>query len=135
MQTKIVHIPMQRRPISRARLGGFLSKAEKKAMQAEETARVQRDAERCYWLNMLAALEGRLVPGYDLHGKRIAAEAIDADAQAEAEAIERAAEQAAEQAAEDNLGGFTDCLLPRPRPGSPTGPGHRGRFAIRRRVC
>lgn len=114
MQTKIVHIPMQRRPISRARLGGFLTKAAKKEMQAEETARVERDRERCYWANMLAALEGRLVPGYDLHGQRI--EAIDADAlteandaaDAEAEAIERAAEQAAEQAAEDNLGGFTD---------------------------
>lgn len=116
METKIVHIPMQRRPISRNRTGGFLSKAEKKAMQAEETARVERDRERCYWANMLAALEGRLVPGYDLHGQRIEAEATDADAQAEAndaadaeaEAIERAAEQAAEQAAEDNLGGFTD---------------------------
>ena len=107
MQTKIVHIPMQRRPISRARLGGFLTKAEKKAMQAEETARVERDRQRCYWANMLAAMEGRLVPGYDLHGQRIEAEANDA-ADAEAEAIERAAEQAAEQAAEDNLGGFTD---------------------------
>ena len=105
MQTKIVHIPMQRRPISRARLGGFLTKTEKKAMQAEETARVERDRERCYWANMLAALEGRLVPGYDLHGQRIEDEATD---DAEAEAIERAAEQAAEQAAEDNLGGFTD---------------------------
>jgi hypothetical protein len=107
MDYTIVHIPMQRRPISRARLGGFLSKAEKKAMQAEETARVERDRQRCYWANMLAAMEGRLVPGYDLHGQRIEAEATDAD-DAEAEAIERAAEQAAEQAAEDNLGGFTD---------------------------
>ena len=106
MQTKIVHIPMQRRPISRARLGGFLTKAAKKEMQAEETARVERDRQRCYWANLLAAMEGRLVPGYDLHGQRIEDEATDADA--EAEAIERAAEQAAEQAAEDNLGGFTD---------------------------
>lgn len=79
MQTKIVHIPMQRRPISRARLGGFLSKADKKAMQAEETARVERDRQRCYWANMLAALEGRLVPGYDLYGQRIEDEATDAD--------------------------------------------------------
>ncbi len=107
MHTTIVHIPMQRRPISRNRTGGFLSKVEKKAMQAEETARVERDRQRCYWANMLAAMEGRLVPGYDLHGQRIEAEATDAD-DAEAEAIERAAEQAAEQAAEDNLGGFTD---------------------------
>ncbi len=107
MDYTIVHIPMQRRPISRNRTGGFLSKAEKKAMQAEETARVERDRQRCYWANMLAALEGRLVPGYDLHGQRIEAEATDAD-DAEAEAIERAAEQAAEQAAEDNIGGFTD---------------------------
>lgn len=108
MQTKIVHIPMQRRPISRARLGAlYLTKAEKKAMQAEETARVERDRERCYWANMLAAMEGRLVPGYDLHGQRIEDEATDAD-DAEAEAIERAAEQAAEQAAEDSIGGFTD---------------------------
>ncbi len=105
MHTTIVHIPMQRRPISRNRTGGFLTKAAKKEMQAEETARVERDRQRCYWANMLAALEGRLVPGYDLHGQRIEAEATDAD---DAEAIERAAEQAAEQAAEDNLGGFTD---------------------------
>ena len=105
METTIVHIPMQRRPISRNRTGGFLTKAEKKAMQAEETARVERDRQRCYWANMLAALEGCLVPGYDLHGQRIEAEATDADADdAEAEAIERAAEQSAE----DNLGGFTD---------------------------
>jgi hypothetical protein len=107
MQTKIVHIPMQRRPISRNRLGGFLTKVEKREMQAEETARVERDRLRCYWANMLAAMEGRLVPGYDLEGQRI--EATDADAaDAEAEAIERAAEQAAEQAAEDSIGGFTD---------------------------
>jgi len=106
MQTTTIHIPMQRRPISRNRTGGFLSKAEKKAMQAEETARVERDRQRCYWANMLAALEGRLVPGYDLHGQRIDAEAETADA--EAEAIERSAEQAAEQAAEDSIGGFTD---------------------------
>ena len=75
MQTKIVHIPMQRRPISRARLGGFLTKAAKKEMQAEETARVERDRQRCYWANLLAAMEGRLVPGYDLHGQRIEDEA------------------------------------------------------------
>jgi hypothetical protein len=118
METKIVHIPMQRRRISR-RQAEMLPVGALEEMRAEEAARAERDARRCYWLNMLAALEGRLVPGYDLHGKRIAAEAIDADAlaeandaadaaDAEAEAIERAAEQAAEQAAEDNLGGFTD---------------------------
>ena len=104
MQTKIVHIPMQRRPISRARLGGFLTKAAKKEMQAEETARVERDRQRCYWANMLAALEGRLVPGYDLHGQRIEVEATDAD-DAEAEAIEI---EVTDADAEDNLGGFTD---------------------------
>jgi len=121
MDYTIVHIPMQRRRISRRQVE-MLPVGALEEMRAEEAARAERDARRCYWLNMLAAMEGRLVPGYDLHGQRIAADVIDADAQAEAndaadaqadaeaeaEAIERAAERAAEQAAEDHLGGFTD---------------------------
>lgn len=105
MQTTTVHIPMQRRPISRARLGGFVSKAEIAAMRAEESQRVLRDAARCYRANLALAAEGRLVQGYDLYGQRIEAEADTADA--EAEAIQRAAERAAEQAAEDSISGFT----------------------------
>jgi len=121
MDYTIVHIPMKRRPISRRQVE-MLPVGALAEMRAEEAARAERDARRCYRLNMLAAMEGRLVPGYNLHGQRIAADVIDADAQAEAndaadaqadaeaeaEAIERAAERAAEQAAEDHLGGFTD---------------------------
>ena len=114
MQTTIVHIPMKRRPISRARFGGQPTKAELDAMRAEETERVARDTARCYMLNLAAAFENRLAAGYNLDGTRIDSKSVsvdDRDANAAAAAdddTERAAERAAEQAAEDSIGGFTD---------------------------